>query len=200
MTNDRETRIQAIFENKGPVLRSIQLRKDGIGSRDIQTLLDRKKLVRLKEGYYVWHDQFEMLSDAQIALSVIPGATLYYLSAAEFYGLTTFIPNMVYVAVPNKGLAPNKPEYPPVEITQFSMTLYNLGRTIGEKDDFVFPVYNRERTICDLVKRWDEVGKDIVLESIRNYMAGPRDIQKLYDSADKLRIRHLIHPYIEALV
>jgi len=200
MTNERETRIQAIFENKGPVIRSIQLRKEGIGSRDIQTLLDSKKLVRLKEGYYAWHDRFELLSDSQVALSVIPGATLYFLSAAEFHGLTTIIPNLVYVSVPNKGLVPNKPAYPPIEITQFSIALYNLGRTVEERDGFMFSVYNRERTICDFMKRWDEVGKDTVLESIRNYMAGPRDIQKLYECAEKLRIRHLIHPYIEALV
>ena len=59
--------------------------------------------------------------------------------------------------------------------------------------------YNRERTICDLAKRWQEVGKDVLIEAIRIYLQGDRNLQLLYDYADNLRVRDIIHPYLEAM-
>ena len=167
----------------------MHLRDIGVCSKDIQELLDKNLVVRLKDGYYIWQNQLADLSDRQIAISVIPNATLYFLSAAELFGLTTLIPQVIYIAVPNLGKPPKPPYYPPIEITQFSAQLFHLGKTEITVDSSVLPVYDRERTVCDIVKRREETGDDIALEVIRNYMRGPKNIQQLYEYAEKLCIR-----------
>lgn len=200
MTEIRRMQIQSLFENKGPVLRSAQLREIGVCSKDIRDLLEKEYIVRLKEGYYSWQNQMADLSDSQIAIAVIPNATLYFLSAAELYGLTTIIPEVIHIAVPNLGKAPKPPYFPPVEITQFKAPLFHLGRTQISMNSAVLPIYDRERTVCDIVKRRDETGDDIALEVIRNYMRGEKKIQRLYEYAGKMRIQQKLHPYVEALL
>ena len=51
----------------------------------------------------------------------------------------------------------------------------------------------------DPAKRWQEVGKDVLIEAIRTYLQGDRNLQLLYDYADNLRVRDIIHPYLEAM-
>ena len=192
-------KLRQLIKRKGPILRSKQLKQQGYDSRGIQALLVSQDLVRLKDGYYTTSNILPKLSDAQIAVSTIPDAVLYYLSAAEHHQLTNLIPGSVYVAVPNKGVIPVKPEFPPVEITRFVPSIYALGKDLLPMEPVPVACYNRERTICDLARRWEEIGKDILIEAIRNYLRGDRNLQLLYEYAEKLRVREIIHPYLEAL-
>jgi predicted transcriptional regulator of viral defense system len=192
--------LRQLFMSKGPILRSKQLKLQGYDSRGIKSLLATNTLVRLKDGYYTMSDLLPQLSDTQIAVSTIPGAVLYYLSAAEFHQLTHVIPNEVYVAVPNKGVIPTRPEFPPVEITRFIPRIYGIGRIIVNTTTVPMACYNRERTICDLAKRWEEIGKDVLIEAIRNYLKGTRNLQLLYEYIDALNVRNVIHPYLEVMV
>lgn len=191
--------LKQLFKRKGPILRSKQLKQQGYDSRSIQSLLASNDLVRLKDGYYTTSNILPKLSDAQIAVSTIPDAVLYYLSAAEHHQLSNLIPNSVYVAVPNRGVIPAKPEFPPVEITRFVPSIYDLGKILLPTEPVPIACYNRERTICDLARRWEENGKDILIEAIRSYLRGDRSLQLLYEYAEKLRVREIIHPYLEAM-
>jgi predicted transcriptional regulator of viral defense system len=193
------TRLKQLFAQQGPIVRSKQLKQHGFDSRSIQSLLAADTLIRLKDGYYVMSDTLPQLSDAQIAAATISGAVLYFLSAAAFHQLTTVIPACVYVAVPNKGVLPVPPAYPPVDITRFIPRIHALGKTMAATTPVPVACYNRERTICDLAKRWQEVGKDVLIEAIRTYLQGDRNLQLLYDYADNLCVRDIIHPYLEAM-
>lgn len=200
MTNERLQHIFSCFTEYGPILRSTQLRSFGVCSKDIKQLLADQKIERIKEGYYVWREQLTSLPDEQIATALIPNATLCFLSAARIYDLTTIIPDVVYIAARNTGRAPVCPMFPPIQLTLYKEPLFSLGRTTEHVREASIPIYNRERTICDLIKRREEIGKDVVLESIKNYLRGQRDIQKLYTYAERMRVRHVLHPYVEALL
>lgn len=191
--------LRRLVKRKGPILRSKQLKQQGYDSRGIRSLLASNDLVRLKDGYYTTSNILPRLSDAQIAVSTIPDAVLYYLSAAEYHQLINLIPDYVYVAVPNRGVIPVKPEFPPVEITRFVPSIYDLGKILLPMKPVPVACYNRERTICDLARRWEEIGKDVLIEAIRNYLRVDRNLQLLYEYADKLHVREIIHPYLEAM-
>ena len=198
--NERTTKaLIQLFISQGPILRSKQLKQQGVDSRGIQSLLEAKVLTRLKDGYYTLSELLPQLSDAQIALSTIPGAVLYYLSAAEIHHLTNVIPSCVYVSVPNKGAIPNRPEFPPVEITRFIPRIHSMGRIMVNTASIPLVCYNRERTRCDLAKRLEETGKDVLIEAVRSYLKGIRNLPLLYEYMDALRVRDIIHPYLEAM-
>ena len=200
MTENRIAEIRALLWGDSVIMRSSQLRSAGIYSRDVKELIKRGYVARLKDGYYVWRDAMDQLSDYQIAVATIPNATICFLSAAVFYGFTTIIPDAVHVAIPNKGKLPKKPCIPPIELVRYKPTVFLLGRDKADTESGKIPIYDRERTVCDCLKRRNEIGDDIALEVVRNYMRGKKDIQKLYSYAQTLRIRHKLHPYVEALI
>ena len=200
MTEDRIGKVRALFSRNGAIMRTAQLREAGICSKDIRSLMESNHILRLKDGYYAWQDLMDRLSDFQIAAATIPNATISSLSAASVYGLTTVIPDTVHIAIPNAGREPQKPFMPPIEFTQYKPALFHLGRSAIQMESHTLPIYDRERTVCDCFKRRSEIGDDVALEVIKNYMRGKKDIQKLYTYAQKMRIQQKLHPYVEALL
>jgi predicted transcriptional regulator of viral defense system len=162
--------------------------------------MDAGEITKLKPGYYVWTDRIADMSDNEIAAAVMTNGTIYHLSAAALYGLTTVIPDAVHIAVPNTGRAPKLPVYPPIILTAFKPRLFELGRTTIRLPNGYVPIYSRERTVCDLFKHRDKIGADVALEVIRNYMRGEKDIQTLYQYAEQMRQLTKLRPYVEVLV
>lgn len=149
-----------MFKEGNGILRSSALRKMGICSKDLKELEEADLITRLKEGYYAWSTMLDDLSDSYIATATIPDATIYGISAAAQYNLTTVIPDVVHVKVPNKGRIPQVPLYPPIQITQEKMPTFSLGRIC---DNSAPPIYDIERTVCDCIKHKAEIGTDIAL-------------------------------------
>jgi predicted transcriptional regulator of viral defense system len=176
------------------------LHRRGVTGNVLQARIDSGDIIKLKPGYYAWANRIYDMTDNEIATAVIPNGTLYRLSAAALYDLTTVIPDTVSVAVPNTGRTPKLPVYPPITLTAFKPGLFELGRTTIQLPYGQVPIYDRERTVCDLFKCRDEIGKDVVLEVIRNYMHGDKNIQTLYQYAKQLRQLSKLRPYVEALV
>lgn len=187
-------------ETKSPILLMDALHRRGITGKALQARISAGEIIKLKPGYYAWADRMSDMTDNEIAATVMPNGTLYHLSAATLYELTTVIPDMVHIAVPNKGRAPKRPVYPPIALTIFKPEIFELGRTTIRLAYGEAPIYDRERTVCDLFKHRDQIGADIVLEVIRNYMRGAKGIQTLYQYAEQMRLLTKLRPYVEALV
>lgn len=62
-------------------------------------------------------------------------------------------------------------------------------------------IYNKERTLCDCIVDIDEIGRDIVIKAIKEYMANKesRDINKLYKYAGIFNIKEKVRTYVEVL-
>jgi predicted transcriptional regulator of viral defense system len=181
-------------------MRTSQLRKAGLDSRTISSLLEDGFIYKIKDGYYVYKNYKDQLSDYQIATATISNATICFTSAASFYSFTTLIPDVIYLAIPNIGREPKRPIIPPIEFIQYKPALFHLGRCELEEDSIIIPIYDKERTVCDCFKRRNEIGNDIAIEILKNYMHGKKDIPKLYVYAEKLRIQNKLNPYVEALL
>jgi hypothetical protein len=62
-------------------------------------------------------------------------------------------------------------------------------------------ITNPARTVCDVVKYRNKIGKDLMLEVIRVYVQRKdRNISLLLDYARKLRVEKIIRPYLEITV
>ena len=182
------------------ILRMNSLHSRGITGEALQARINAGKLMKLKPGYYARADRITDMSDNEIAATVMPNGTLYLLSAAALYDLTTVIPDAVYLAVPNTGRTPQLPTYPPIILTTFKPSLFTLGRTSIRLSNGDVPIYSRERTVCDIFKHREEIGMDVALEVIRNYLHGEKDIQTLFRYAKQMRLFSMLKPYVEALV
>jgi predicted transcriptional regulator of viral defense system len=63
------------------------------------------------------------------------------------------------------------------------------------------PVYDLERTICDIVRSRNKLGTETFLAAIKQYAASPKkNLNRLNDYAKQLRVANILHRYLEVLL
>ena len=62
-------------------------------------------------------------------------------------------------------------------------------------------VYNKERTICDILKDRNNMAISMVNDAIKKYLRGKdKDVHLLLDYGDKLKISSVLRKYLEMFV
>ena len=160
-------------------------------------LLDEARngdMVRVRRGVYA---NAEQLADIMIDVDmVVPGGVLCLFSAWNIHGLTTSLPQAYHIAV-KRGRKITLPEYPQIELHHQTERLFDIGVEEMEVSGYHIHIYNKERCVCDAVKFRNKAGMDVCAEVVNNYLALPnRNLSKLMEYADKLRVRKILEQYI----
>lgn len=193
--------IEILKENKGYV-RMKELRLAGIQTRDIAAALEEKIIEKVKPGLYklVDYPWDEHGSFADVCNSNRK-AVICLLSAASYYGLTTFNPSEIYIAVPN-----NTDKfvlvYPPIKVYYFTDTYYYPGVETIETKSGTIKIYNREKTIGDLFRYINKLGEDVAVESLKEYLRNrkERNISKLIEFTEICGVRKKVEPMLKAIL
>jgi predicted transcriptional regulator of viral defense system len=200
MTASRIKKMEKIFKAKGPIVRSTALRAAKFCSKDIAELTQGGQLRQIRRGYYAWAPMADSLSTLEVVASLVPDGIVSLFSAAQYHDLTTVIPQSIEITLPATMRTPVLPENLHVKVYKSENYIYRVGIKTVKMDRFVIKVYDRERTVCDFIRMRLKIGKDVALEVLKNYMAGRKNLQKLYEYANVLQVERVIHPYLEALV
>lgn len=162
------------------------LKERGIHPREIKKALDDGLIDKVKPGLYKlidfpWDENSSFVdvyrSDSK--------AVICLTSAIEYYGLTTFNPSYISIALPENARL-NKIFYPPVRVYYFRDTVYKTGIEKVSSKSGEFLIYSVEKTLVDLFRYQEKIGDDIVLESLKNYMSSKnRNIAMLWRVAEK---------------
>jgi predicted transcriptional regulator of viral defense system len=207
-------KIVTYFEKHGGYARMKDLKKAYFQTRDIAKLLEEGKIVKVKPGLYRLANVMKIklpsikINATGIAISVemidvcraIPDGVICLASALEKYGLTTFNPSEIYIAIPSAGKIP-KIEYPPIKVFYFRDRFYKTGIEEIKTKNFTVKIYNREKTVCDMFRYRKKIGEDIALEGLKNYLKQKyANIKILTEYANICRVKTIVIPYIKALV
>jgi predicted transcriptional regulator of viral defense system len=206
--------IVAFFKNRGGYARMKDLKAASFQTRDISRMVKENVIVKVKPGLY------RLANVGRIVLPVlkvkgvrsvisqgmidvcraIPEGVICLASALEFYGLTTFNPSEIYVAIPNSSKMP-KIDYPPVKVFYFRDRFYKPGIESINDGPMVVKVYNKEKTIGDMFRYRNKLGEDLALEGLRNYLGRKdADIAKIEEYARICSVKSILMPYLKALV
>jgi hypothetical protein len=152
-------------------------------------------MVYVRRGVYATADQ---LAGTMIDLRrVVPDGILCLFSAWSIHRLTTSLPQAYHVAV-KRGRRLTLPAYPPIELHHLTEELLGIGMEEKVVDGYDIKIYNAERCVCDAVKFRNKVGIDVCSEVVNSYLARPnRNLTRLMDYADRLRIRKILEKYLE---
>lgn len=200
MDNKKIEKARSLFLNNGLILRTSELKENKFHSREIAELVSLGYLAKIGRGTYVWKEKENDLTDNALACGIIPQGIIYLYSAAAYYELTTMNPMKVSMAVPLGSREIKLPEYPPIDLYPLSKNI-DLGKEEIRKEHEIIRIYNMERTVCDFFKNRNKVGKDIMLEVVKNYMnLKTKNIQRLMEYAEVLTDKKALSTYIEALL
>lgn len=173
MEEETRSRIDRYLRENAGIIRTADFQRAGIHNKYISTLIDEGRIVRVKPGLYIASDMQTAAGYFEVQIA-IPTAVVCLGSALTFYDLSTYEPPSVHVAVP-RGDRIRPPEFPPIKRFTFGELRYNLGIVQEKLEGRTFRIYDREKTICDVIRFRRTLGQNVVNEAIRTYLRG-RDI------------------------
>lgn len=190
--------IKIMDQNNG-ILTSKNARKLGIDNKVLQRMHKSGEIERLEHGVYM--DSNLMGDEYFITQYRCKRGIFSHETALFFHDLVDRVPFQLMLTIPsgyNTRLLKNKQRY---NFFYIKEELHLIGKMImltpfGNK---VY-VYDKERTICDCLKKKDSLDTDLVLGAVKQYMKFPgADFAKLLKYADIFNIRKLVLQYMEVL-
>ena len=201
MVDDSHARYKKIFAKHNGLLRVSTAIKLGVPQHVLYKMVEEGELVREAQGIYRLKESEPLGNPDLVQISLrVPRAVICLISALYFHGLTTQIPQEVYIALPRDVKTP-KIQYPPINAFHFSPESYQAGVIEHELDGVRVKIYDREKTIADCFKFRSKIGLNIALEALKDYLSIPGiDIQLLVKYARVNRVENVMRPYLESLV
>ena len=198
---DIQKQVKEVIINNGGIAKSADFVAAGIRAVDVVNLCNAGILSRVRHGYYELTEKSEV-SEEQLLATLVPKGIVCVESALFHYGYSDFAPRKWSIAVPrsmsrtklNVDVLALQPYYVQAE-------LYDLGKTIGNFNGVVLPVYERERTICDCFKYRAKLDNEIFNKALNAYANDTeKNLSNLSAYAKKLRVYKKVTELMEVLL
>lgn len=201
MKVDRFQVYREIFQKNNNILRRFEAIKLGVPEYIIYDMTKNGDLVKEARGLYRLAESEPIGNPDFVQVSLlVPKGVVSLISALYFYKLTTQIPHQIYITLP-RGTDQPKIEYPPLKVFFRSAKQYRAGIEEHTLDGVAVKIYSKEKTVTDCFKYRRQIGKDVAIEALKDYMhhSSP-DINLLIEYAKINRVEKILRPYIETLL
>ena len=193
-------KLETLFQKRKGLVRRKDVLEAGIHPRELSNFVAEGKAERVQRGVYrlIGGESFD--KDWLLEVSYrVPKGVLCLLSAMDFHGLSTFVPNDIYLSVPTGSHQP-KFEYPSVELHQFSDKLYSFLIEEHKVGPDVVKVYTPEKTITDLLRFQKRYGLELFLEALKTYWSRKgHSASKLMAAAKVCGVERSMQIYLTAV-
>ncbi|WP_366923565.1 type IV toxin-antitoxin system AbiEi family antitoxin domain-containing protein [Metallumcola ferriviriculae] len=189
-------KIKKEFRQHGGVLKTSELNAMGLSSRQIKKLLEDDVLSRIKCGFYELTD--EMPQEEVIIARLFPQAVIFLESALMHYGYTDRIPLALQIAV-DKNSKKNQYDinYPAIEPYYLLPKFIEVGVGTMEVEGVKVRIYNRDRTICDVLRYENKLEKEVFSCAIRRYARDTKkNVRRLFEYAEIFNIKKKVQTYV----
>ena len=191
--------LETLLLEKEGMLLTKDIIEAGISKQLLSKYVKKGYIERVAQGVYLSKDAFE---DAMYVLQARSKKAIFsHETALYLHDLTDRDPLQYTVTLPSGYNASNF-KNDGIYVYFIKNDLLNLGVEYG-KTPFGrnIRVYNKERTICDIVRNRNVIDSAIINEGIRRYLSEKeKDIPKLLQYAEKFRVEKIIRQYVEVLI
>lgn len=198
MLSERDkTILERIFSNYNFTMTTAQLNKEKLYYRDIQKMLDEGLIEKIKRGYYHWIEDYGT-SEAALIKSLFPDAVLCMETALFHYKYSDRNPAEWNITVDkNTSRQRTQIDYPFVKAYRVEPALLPLGKTEVVIELTKVCIYDRDRTICDVLRNMNKMDKEIFNKAIQSYIKDPqKNIPHLMEYAKALRVQKKVKDLI----
>lgn len=190
---------QLMKENKG-ILTSGEVKEAGVDYKTMQRMYQSGEIEKLEQGMYMDPNQMEdeyLLTQYRCKKGIFSHETALY-----FHNLADRTPIQLMLTIPsgyNTRLLKDKDKF---KFFYVHKDLHEIGKiTMNTPYGHEIHVYDKERTICDCLKKKNKLDLDMVTESVKRYMKIPgADYAKLLKYAEIFKIKDLVRKYMEVLI
>ena len=162
--------LRSIFDKYGGIMSTAELKEEGFYYKKIQNALEEGEIEQVRRGYYQYLGEHSF-SDIPVITRLFPDGVICMESALDFYGYTDRTPSAWHLAVDNKSTRTRfYIDYPIIKPHFIKRERYNVGIEEAEIDGKLVKIYNRERTICDLLLHRNKVDGEVFNTAIQRYI------------------------------
>ncbi len=191
--------LTAIAKEHGGIIESKVAMRHGVSKAMLYKLCKEEKIHRIVKGQYILPDdmQDELLSISKRSEHII----FSHETALFLHGISDRTPFEHTVTAPS-GCTPSVAIKAECKVYYIKQELFYLGKiALKTPAGNNVPVYDLERTICDVVRSRNKLGTETFLTALKLYAANPRkDLNKLNYYAKKMRIANVLHQYLEVIL
>ena len=189
--------LKEIFSAYNNVMSTAELKSKKIYYSDIQQLLQEGFIEKIRRGYYHWIEEFDG-SEIVIINKLFPDAVLCMETALFYYRYSDRNPAEWNIAIDkNASRQRTKIDYPFIKAYRVEPSLLTLGESIGKIDLSEVRIYDRDRTICDVLRNMNKMDKEIFNKAIQNYINDPKkNVPNLMIYAKELRVQKRVKDLI----
>lgn len=168
---------------------------------DIRKLLELGYIERIKNGVYV-NKVFEGNYNELYSMGILMRkGVVCLLSAAYYHKLINEKPEEISIAINLKRKRAVLPERPKFNYFMFDVKRLETG-VVEIKDEIgYFRIYDKEKTICDLIFYRNKLGIDKMSEALNNYLQMEDiNLNKLITYSKQLRCFNQLSTYLSVLL
>ena len=172
----------------------------GYSRHNLSVLTKSGQLERLRPGLYQLKgkviDDFVLISSNSNRIIFSHQTALY------LHDLSDRAPNVFHISVPQGyNVTHIKNRYEDLQVHYVKKDLYEIGKTeIKSPQGNLIPVYDIERTICDIIIDREKIDKQIFTEAIKRYFKSPnKNLRRLIKYSRLYKIEDEIRKYMEVL-
>ncbi|MGN0833579.1 MAG: type IV toxin-antitoxin system AbiEi family antitoxin domain-containing protein [Kiritimatiellia bacterium] len=174
-------------------------RNIGLSRAMLSYLTRNGELQRVAQGIYMPATE---IADDLVALSCrSPLIVFSHETALALHQLHNRIPAISSVTLPSGKRIPHSIETS-VAVYHIRNEFHRLG--VVETLSFLgnpVPCYDKERTICDIVRSRSRIDEETYVNAIRNYSRMPgKNLPKLFDYAEQMGLAQKLHGALEVIV
>lgn len=197
LSEQDKTFLGKIFLNYNFTMTTAQLNKEKLYYRDIQRMLDEGLIEKVKRGYYHWIEDYGT-SEVALINSLFPDAVFCMETALFFYKYSDRNPAEWNITVDkNTSRQRTNIDYPFIKAYRVEPALLHLGETDGIIEFTKVRIYDRDRTICDVLRNMSKMDKEIFNKAIQRYVNEPqKNIPNLMEYAKALRVQKKVNDLI----
>ena len=189
---------EIIQMNKG-IIQTSQVIEIGISKPLFYSYVQENGLKQIAHGIYVTENAW---IDAMYILHLRSKESIFsHESALFFHDLTDREPTQLVVTV-KTGYNPSRLKLDGIQVYTVKKELHDLGLTMM-KTTFgnEVPVYDMERTICDLIRNRKSIEIQIFQDALKRYAKRKdKNLRRLMKYAKEFRVESILNQYLEVLL
>lgn len=191
--------LKIMAKNGNGIIRTKAAMESGISRAMLSKLTKEGKLLRIVQGQYIFSDDME---DEMLSLSYRSKYIVFSHESALFlHGISDRTPFEHTVTVPSsiklsRGLSAM------CKVYYVKQERHALGKEMIETPmGNLVPVYDLERTICDVIRSRNRIGEETLLASLKAYARGSeKNLSRLENYATAFGLTASVRQYLEVLL
>lgn len=196
--NNEEKILREMQKNNGMITTN-DVEQMGIARKTLTRMLEKGLIERESHGLYIlpnsWGDEYYNLIFSS------KNAVFSHATALFLHGLSERVPLIYEITVIN-GYNASLKTRENVELYSVTKDIFELGKIeIESPQGKIVPVYDIERTLCDILRSKQNQDIEIIKYAFKTYVKSPKkDIYKLIEYAKKLKVDEEVNTYLEVLL